>query len=218
MSHSSQYLPFAIGGGSGSPNTITPSAWAALTTLLQNGFQPGTALSEHMNTALRQLSVAVAAIAKLAADYGTADMLDDGSVANFESKLKTALDLLYIQDLSPLLRIDNFTGSPEQSVTTNGWQKMPGGLLFQWGRVAMPSGAPTGSVAVPFPRAFANGCYGVGLTPADGATPTWIPVTLVANSVNASGFTLVADTGNGSESIGAGRFAMWHAWGYDNTI
>lgn len=218
MSHSSQYLPFAIGGGSGSPNTITPSAWAALTTLLQNGFQPGTALSEHMNTALRQLSVAVAAIAKLAADYGTADMLDDGSVTNFESKLKAALDLLYIQDLSPFARFDNYTGSPEQSITTNGWQKLPGGLLFQWGKLGITPGGNVASMSLSFPRAFANGCYGVTGT-ADGPANTgWNPVNVVIRDVNAAGATVIADTGNNGITIASGRSVMWHAWGYDNSI
>lgn len=88
----SQYLPFAIGGGPGSPNTLTPSALAALTTLLQNGFQPGIAKSEEINTILRQVTVAAAGLAKFSADFGALDANDDGSVENFKLAVKSAID------------------------------------------------------------------------------------------------------------------------------
>jgi microcystin-dependent protein len=90
----SQYLPFAIGGGVGTPNTLTPGAYAALTTLLANGCQPGIAKSEEVNTTLRQATVAAAGVAKFAVDNGPNDCLDDGSTANFAAAVKAAIEAL----------------------------------------------------------------------------------------------------------------------------
>lgn len=115
---SSQYLPFGIGGGAGSPNTLSYASYAALTSLLTNGFQSGIANSTHINTLLRQVSVAAAGVAKFAADHGSADVLDDGSVANFKAALKSALDTLYTYDpapLAPLYRQYRSTFSPTLS-------------------------------------------------------------------------------------------------------
>lgn len=39
-----------------------------------------------------------------------------------------------------------------KSLTTNGYQKLPGGMIIQWGYVIMPNGASSGSVT--FPIAF----------------------------------------------------------------
>ncbi len=84
----SQYLPFCTAG---SANTLTPSAWAALTALLADGFQPGIALSEQVNTALRQALTGVAGVAKFAADNGTLDVNDNASHADFASALYSAV-------------------------------------------------------------------------------------------------------------------------------
>lgn len=85
---SNEYKTFATGVGA---NTLTPAAWAALTTLLAEGFQPGLAKSEEMNTALRQLSVAVTAIAEFSTDHGGGNALDDGSAPNFQALFEAAL-------------------------------------------------------------------------------------------------------------------------------
>lgn len=214
----SQYRAFAVGGGSGSPNVLSTAAYLALTQLIANGFQSGTALSEQINTVLRQASVPAAALAKFAADYGGADVLDDGSINNFEIRLKAALDALYVPDLSPFLRADSFTGSPEQSITSNGWQKLPGGLLVQWGLLAMPSGDNSSSAALLFPRAFANGCYFVTAIPDGPAASGWNPLTVHCTALTASGCAVVMDTGNTGVSVQAGRNCRWFALGFDNSI
>ncbi|MNQ04616.1 hypothetical protein D3C85_173340 [compost metagenome] len=55
--------------------------------------------------------------------------------------------------LSPGRLSDAFKGS-NQSLSTNGFQKIPGGLIVQWGNIA--AGATTGSTVLPvsFPTAF----------------------------------------------------------------
>ena len=87
----SQYASFAAGGGA---NTMSYTAWSALTTLIANGFQTGTASSEQMNTLLRQLSTAAAGTAGFAATYGLNDVNDDGNATNFRNAIKSAIDQL----------------------------------------------------------------------------------------------------------------------------
>ena len=83
-----QILPIAAGTGA---NTLTYAQWAALGTLLAQGFQSGVVPSIQFNTFLRQLSVPVSGVAQFTADNQTQDVLDDGVVANFETKFKNAL-------------------------------------------------------------------------------------------------------------------------------
>lgn len=83
------------------------------------------------------------------------------------NQVKAALDLLYVS-------LSLFTGS-NQSLTANGYQKLPGGLILQW-----CSGAPTtaeGSQTITFPLTFPNACLGafpsVQAAAAAGAYDTW---------------------------------------------
>lgn len=148
----SQYLPFGTGV---SANTLSYATYAALTTLIANGFQTGIAKSEEINTVLRQTSVGVAGLAKLIADHGPSDALDNGSISDFKAALKAALDLLYIQDLSGLVPLTSFTGA-NQSLSSNGYQKLPGGLILQFGSVGfadVPSGTPGATGTVTFTAA-----------------------------------------------------------------
>lgn len=95
-----QYYRFAVGAGS--PNTLTNSAYAALTTLLGTGFVPGVASSEQINTVLRQATVGVAGVAQFSANNQAADVLDDGSPANFAAHLQGAIEaLIAAQNVPP---------------------------------------------------------------------------------------------------------------------
>jgi hypothetical protein len=75
------FKAFAIGGGA---NVETQSAWAAEPTLLSNGFTAGIAPSAKANKAWRQPSFAIAAIAQDMVTVLNEDVLDDGTLANFE--------------------------------------------------------------------------------------------------------------------------------------
>lgn len=46
----------------------------------------------------------------------------------------------------------------ERSHGESGYQKLPGGLIIQWGITADPANSPSGSVSVTFPIAFPNKC------------------------------------------------------------
>lgn len=88
MTGSNQFKAIATGG---SANALTPAAYAALTTLLLNGYQTGTANSTYINTTLRQSSFAVTAIAQAIADMTGAAVNDDGVIANFENQFLAML-------------------------------------------------------------------------------------------------------------------------------
>lgn len=89
MAATHEYFPFAVGAGA---NTLSPSAYAALSaTLIALGFQPGIALSEQMNTVLRQLSTAAVGTVKFAADHGDVNMPDDGNINTVASGILSAV-------------------------------------------------------------------------------------------------------------------------------
>ena len=85
-----QFLPFAIGNGA---NTLTPAAYAALTPLVNLGFQSGVAQSVQFNTVLRQASFVASAIGQLMADVTGGTIADNGVVLTFEEQLLAAINL-----------------------------------------------------------------------------------------------------------------------------
>lgn len=89
MSGVNQFQTFAEGG---SANTLTPAAYAALTTLLANGYQTGVASSQQINTTLRQSAFITAVIAGIVSDAGF-DALDDGDLATFKTKLLASMSI-----------------------------------------------------------------------------------------------------------------------------
>lgn len=63
--------------------------------------------------------------------------------------------------ISPLQLANAFTGG-NQSLTANGFQKLPGGLILQWGSVSGGTGAGVYDATVNFPTPFASTCFFVG--------------------------------------------------------
>ena len=82
------FLPFANGG---SANVLTQAQYAALTSLLQSGFQSGVAQSIQVNKVLRQGSIMAAVLAQFAADYSGQNSTDDGTTATLEANLVAAI-------------------------------------------------------------------------------------------------------------------------------
>lgn len=83
-----QYLAFAAAP---SANTLTFLAYETLLTLIADGFQPGVASSQHMNTVLRQTTTAAGALGQFAADNGTLDAIDNGDPDLFALAIKSAV-------------------------------------------------------------------------------------------------------------------------------
>jgi hypothetical protein len=91
--------------------------------------------------------------------------------------------------LSPLQLANAFTGTNQQ-IATNGFQKLPGGLIIQWGSIALNS---TPQINSTFPIPFPNQCLSVAVN-ADDSTSNYAFGQLV--NITNSNFTAVAYTAN----------------------
>lgn len=93
MTASTQILPFStLAAGSGGTR-LSPSAYAALTTLLANGFQVGIADEFQVNTVLAQSSFMAAGLAEFCVSQGVS-VPDDGNLGNLVTEITTALTTL----------------------------------------------------------------------------------------------------------------------------
>lgn len=100
---------------------------------------------------------------------------------------------------------ENFTGS-NVSLTTNGYQKLPSGLIMQWGyQASIPA---DGGVDVTFPTAFPTTVGSVTATFTGSGTDTSPDFGVHTRNVSASGFRL----SNADQN--AARNAYWFAIGY----
>lgn len=84
----------------GTADSLSPAAWAALTTILANGFQTGEASSEQANTAWRQASTGAAVLGELIA-RSNQDALDNRDIPAMATKLLAALAALLPSASSP---------------------------------------------------------------------------------------------------------------------
>lgn len=84
---SNDFIPFAVGT---SANVITQSAYAALTTITQNGFSAGIAQSNELNKVWRQSSIMSAVLAQFIVDRSGQNAVDDGTTATLLDDLKAS--------------------------------------------------------------------------------------------------------------------------------
>lgn len=90
-------------------------------------------------------------------------------------------------------------------LTTNGWQKLPSGLIVQWGVATTPV---SGGIAVTFPIAFPNACHSVSAV----ANATAVQqVSVVAQKSNT---TITLYAGNSASGAGVAIGLFWMAIGY----
>ena len=80
------FKPFALDPNA---NVTSQADWEALPALL-SGFTAGKASSAHVNKAIRQASFIAAALAQYTANKSGLDVLDDGDLNGFISKMRTA--------------------------------------------------------------------------------------------------------------------------------
>lgn len=85
-----EFKPFSIAGGA---NVISQAEYEALAAL-STGFSSGVAKANEINKVLRQASFIAAALAQFVSDKTNADVLDDGSLNGFITKLTNALNKL----------------------------------------------------------------------------------------------------------------------------
>lgn len=95
------------------------------------------------------------------------------------------------------LVLGRFTGSNQQ-LSSNLWQKLPGGVLLQWGEISLPaSGSNTAQVSVVYPISFPNGLAGPFAIPYESVnTGTGYTPIMRTLARTTAGFTMVGDTNN----------------------
>ena len=87
MSYSNDFKAFAIGSGA---NVETPTTWSG-DSVVNLGFQSGTALSIKFNTVLRQASSMAQMIGDFTAQYGPGNVQDNGNITTLQTQFISAL-------------------------------------------------------------------------------------------------------------------------------
>jgi hypothetical protein len=82
------FKPFATDPGA---NVISQAVYAAMTTLLADGFLSGTAVSNQVNKVFRQSTLMAAVLATFISDITGQDTLDDGTTATLISNLMASV-------------------------------------------------------------------------------------------------------------------------------
>lgn len=147
-------------------NVTSQEEWETLTAL-KKGFSSGKASSAQVSKALRQPSTMAAVLGQFIAN-AELDALDDGDVDGLVAKLATAITINV--GLGEAAKRDVGTGENQipdinsfLSVTgAAGYQKLPSGLIIQWGSATAGLGA-TGNTgnAINFSVSFPNICHQV---------------------------------------------------------
>lgn len=191
MPGTNQFLPFAVGAGA---NTLTPTAYAALTSLLSSGFVAGVANSAQFNTALRQATTAAAGLAQFIANQGI-NANDDGSAANFaagvQSAIRGSVPVSRIQSVGASVAANALTVTLDQTTldfrsatqTTGApnTRNIPAQLSL-----TVPAGATLGTVNATQAR--------LALVAIDNAGTVELAVTNLAGGINLDETTLISTT------------------------
>jgi hypothetical protein len=136
------------------------------------GFVSGQAPSVYFNKLLYQLSTMIAALGQAMANKGYT--VADTTLATLTTALENIMTLADMTDyptntemvayVASQIPIIDFTNSK----VTNGYQKLPGGLILQWGQynsVMAPS-----RITITFPIAFPTACLNMTATTIDHPT------------------------------------------------
>ncbi len=90
MAAEQDFLPYAVGG---SANVLSQTAYAALTTLLQNGLTSGIVPSNELNKIMRQPSIMASVLAQFIVAQTGQPAIDDGTTATLLANLLAAVNL-----------------------------------------------------------------------------------------------------------------------------
>lgn len=188
------FKPFATGAGA----NVTSQADYESLSALASGFQAGKASSAQINKALRQSSSMAAMLGQFISSAGM-DAIDNGNAAvllnNFLSALTNNLSLGNASKRNVGSGVNQVPdmGYFSNLLSDNGYQKLPGGLIVQWGQSGQ-SVSQTGLASGTFPIQFPNGCFLVTLTEQttpSGSTPHAGVNCWGLGSLNNSGFVAI---------------------------
>lgn len=224
------FLPFAGGAGA---NVLTQADYAALAARTP-GFGSGILLSDNLNKVLRQGTVMAAMLAQWIADNSGDNVVDDGTTAAIEASLTKALQLLGLRAASTAQTgvVQLATSAEAQALTdankpitpatlkaasqgsnqllaTNGYQKLSGGVILQWGTLNYGNYSPSAPTlsAITLPVAFPSLCAGAFASAELGAS-TGVGIT--CESLAKTGFNI-----RYSNSVSVTSLVIcWWALGY----
>lgn len=107
--------------------------------------------------------------------------------------------------LSPLQLANAFTGT-NQLISNNGYQKLPGGLIVQWGAASSPANGSSSVISLPTP--YTVGQFFVVAFEAS-ATDSTVPLSYGARNLTTINFTLV-----NRSATAVGTSVRWMSLGY----
>ncbi|EII7652430.1 hypothetical protein LHT03_000056 [Escherichia coli] len=205
-------------------NVMSQEEWEALPALL-SGFTAGKASSAQVNKVIRQASFIAAALAQFVSDKTQRDVLDNGDLPGFVELLGSGFAVEYLSRKNPFgdiksdgtvkTALENLglgeaakrnvgTGSgqiPDMSsfsgsIASKGYQKLPGGLIIQWGAgdAGMGYVGSTGN-EMNFPIAFPSQCFQVVTSYDNGGGKI---VAGAAGNMTRTGFLLRCDASGGN--------------------
>lgn len=198
------FKPFATGAGA---NVMSQADYQALAALI-TGFQSGKASSAQVNKALRQATFVSAALAQFVSDKTGVDVLDDGDLSGFVTKLTNGFGKQYLSRSNPFsdIKADGLAAVSgalanlgfEQSVAATGYQVLPGGLIFQWGTAT----GDQGNLGAAYPMAFKERVFQVLLTLNDKTAGAVDGVSLYATRDNFTNKTTLIVQNKGKDLLG----------------
>lgn len=211
------FKSFATGAGA---NVTSQADYEALSALA-NGFQAGKASSAQINKALRQSSSMTTMLGQFINSAGM-DALDNGNITTLLNNFLSALSInLSLGNASRRTVGAGANQIPDMSsfsslFSGNGYQKLPSGLIIQWG-VTGNSNSSTGIASATFPIVFPNACLHVSLseqTTVTGTTPyTGVNAWGLDTTLATSGFNAVCAS-RLSNAAAAAETARFIAIGY----
>ncbi|WP_333602655.1 gp53-like domain-containing protein [Atlantibacter hermannii] len=198
------FKPFATGAGA---NVMSQADYQALAALI-TGFQSGKASSAQVNKALRQATFVSAALAQFVSDKTGVDVLDDGDLSGFVTKLTNGFGKQYLSRSNPFsdIKADGAAAVSQalsnlgfgQSVEREGYLIWPGGLIMQWGTAT----GDQGNLGAAYPIAFKERVFQVLLTLNDKTAGAVDGVSLYATRDNFTNKTILVVQNKGKDLLG----------------
>lgn len=151
------FKPFATGVGA---NVTSQADYEALTALV-TGFQSGKAASAQINKALRQSSFVSSALAQFISDKLNQDVLDNGDISGFNTKLIQAFAMQYLSRSNPFsdIKADGTVSTALANLGLGDGTALPVGTPIPWPASTPPTGWITLSgqtiTSAQYPKLFA---------------------------------------------------------------
>ena len=116
--------------------------------------------------------------------------------------------------LNPISK-QQFDAGFTSSLTTNGHQKLPSGLIIQWGVLTTTGGiGNTETITFSFPTPFLNALFSITANAEEPADSGWNPTVIRFDTRTLTGARAVLDTANSGITFNGSVHVHWMALGY----